>query len=111
MAYYALIIGSEHLFTKRVYPKHKPTNSIMRVKGKVQIPYERPVKPGEIKDVLLSSYASKHYDTQTLEMKMHVNSTKKYIDATEGVMWFHDGECDGLSMFGSIQSSHDHTYY
>ena len=75
VAYYALIIGSEHLFTKRVYPKHKPTNSIMRVKGKVQIPYQRPVEPGEIKDVLVSSYASKDYDTQTPEM-MYVNSIK-----------------------------------
>jgi len=47
----------------------------MRVKGKVQIPYERPVEPGEIKDVLVSSYASKDYDTQTPEM-MYVNSIK-----------------------------------
>jgi len=34
-------------------------------------------------------------------MKMHVYSIKKYLNATERVMWFHDGECDGLSMFGS----------
>jgi len=34
-------------------------------------------------------------------MKMHVNSIKKYLNATERVMWFHNGECDGLSVFGS----------